>query len=285
MTFRMAALFGPILFTPVSAMACELAPGERPEALSAYVTLAETCLEDPPTGAVYDDEGETYLFERVNAVRAQAGLAPLAWREEMRAPARFHSLDQAWNGTFGHAGSAGRSPSDRLSALDRSLIRSSASENVAMASGVYDPDTVVDMLQNGLFASDGHRANMLDPDATHMAAGVVRLGDTIVVTQVFARLEGRFHEPLAAHITPQALAEASFALSGGWQATGTWLAPPGEEAAAPVPADSVEGPGAFFLRVRGEQRMERGYRFIYLPGPDIELSGETAPEPALRRLP
>lgn len=282
---RLAVLAGLLFFMPVSALACELAPGERPEALRAYIEVAQTCLETPPAGAAFDHESETYLFERVNAARIEAGLSPLAWREEMRAPARFHSLDQAWNGTFGHAGSAGRSPAERLSALDRSLIRSSASENVAMASGDHDPETVVDMLQNGLFASDGHRANMLDPQATHMAAGVVRVGDLVVVTQVFARLEGRFAEPLPARVTPQTLAAAGFELSGMWEPAGTWLARPEDEASSPVPAASIDASGAFLLKVRGEQRMERGYRFIYLPGPDIELVAGPDREPGLRRLP
>lgn len=280
----MGLLLAAACVAPPLAAACEMSPSARPESVSAYYELAELCIAVPPTQVSFDAQGEAFMLERVNAVRIDAGLPPLAWRDELRLPARFHSLDQAWNGTFGHDGAAGRTVSQRISALDRSLIRSTASENVAMVSGPFDPAIVVDMLQNGLFNSDGHRANMLNPDVTHMAVGLVRIRDRIVATQVFVRREGSFATPVPARVSGQILSGLDFDLTG-WQSAGTWLAEPGNDEAPPIPSGDVQGPGDFLLRVRGELRLENGYRFIYLPGPDIELVADDARLPTLRRSP
>ncbi len=254
-----------------AALACDMAPAERPSSVSGYVALASSCLADLPSPARVDLSAEEAFAAKINAAREAAGLAPLTVRTQLLPAARFHSLDQIWNGTFGHDGAAGRVPGERIAALDRTLLRSFSAENVAQASGDYNPDDVPHMLHNGLMNSPGHRKNILSPHATHMAIGVVRLRDAWVVTQVFVALEGQLDSPAPSAMDRAAQLDIGATLLD-WTLHGLDSAPVEETATfsncqAHCPETHVAQ-----LRAQGRRPLDngRGYRSIFLGGPSFD---------------
>lgn len=198
------------------AFACDMQATARSESLIAFAENGRDCLEFPPQGASFDAELEAKFLTALNRDRQSLGLDPLALREEMRPAARFHSLDMSVNRFFSHNSLSGRDHGDRLAAFDRTLLSNASSENLAQmgpvvcvnqdeievsCDGLVDlqepkSEDIVRELHAKLMDSEGHRRNMLDPDATHMAVGVVRAGTGVYVAQVFADMVGELSEPL-----------------------------------------------------------------------------------------
>ena len=137
----------------------------------------------------------------------------------------------AWTGTFGHEGAGGRSPFDRIAALDRSLVSSSARENVSRVGGDIDPAEVVDWIHDGLMQSPGHRDNILASDVSHLAVGVVALGDRFVTTQVFVGQVASLDPPLSVRLVDPGGVLASVSLPDAWTFVGYAVAYPGGEMA------------------------------------------------------
>jgi len=254
-----------------AALACNLAPAERPSSVSGYVELASSCLDNLPSPARVDPSAEEEFAAKINAARGAAGLAPLTVRTELLPAARFHSLDQIWNGTFGHDGAAGRIPGERIAALDRTLLRSFSAENVAQASGDYNPEFVPRILHNGLMNSPGHRTNILSPHATHMAVGVVRLRDAWVVTQLFVAREGQLESPAPTAMDRVGQAEIGATLLD-WTLHGLDSAPVEETATFSNCQADCPVPNIAQLRAEGRRPLEngRGYRSIFLGGPSFD---------------
>ncbi|MEL6956828.1 MAG: CAP domain-containing protein [Pseudomonadota bacterium] len=266
-----AALAAPVSF------ACDLFPTDRAATVSGYVALATSCLATPPSPAVFDADAEQEFAKKINAARAEQGLAPLDLRAQLVPAARFHSLDQIWNGTYGHDGAAGRSAGDRISALDRTLIRSFSAENVAWASGDYDPAAVPGLLHRGLMDSPGHRRNILSEDTTHMAVGVAKVRDGWAVTQLFVRVEGEMATPVALKGQTRSDLGLDAALSD-WSLHDIEPFPSPEQ----IRADCDGGcPRTHVtpLSVEGRQYMPdgRSYRAVKLTGPSWDV---IAPDPA-----
>lgn len=263
-------LFACIALAP-AALACNMAPAERPSTVSGYMALASSCLGNLPSPARVDPSAEEEFAANINAAREAAGLAPLAARTELLPAARFHSLDQIWNGTFGHDGAAGRVPGERIAALDRSLLRSFSAENVAQASGDYNPDFVPGILHKGLMNSPGHRKNILSPHATHMAIGVVRLRDAWVVTQVFVALEGQLESPAPTAMDRVGQLDIRATLLD-WTLHGLDSAPVEETATFLNCPSDCPGTHVAQLRAEGRRPLEngRGYRSIFLDGPSFD---------------
>lgn len=179
------------------ALACDLRTMGRPAEVARYAERADACLISPPEGFVFDTELEAGFLELVNEARREEGLPPLEARPALRAAARFHSLDMAYNVFFGHQGPDGRDSDDRIAALDRTALADFSAENVATvskSSGRMDPDFALKRLHRNLMDSPGHRENILHPKATHVAFGVVRTKGGVWVTQVFLRLSGTLPE-------------------------------------------------------------------------------------------
>ena len=188
----------------------------RSDHLPAYVENAEICLTEPPVQFRFDPLMEELFFNRINAERAEEGLARLKIRASLQPAARFHSLDLGANQFFDHNGPDGRTSGDRVAAFDRTLLAQKTGENIAQfgPARCYDetnqevscliapgfkvpkPAFVVDDLHVKLMASEGHRANILSPDFTHVAIGVVREETGFYVTQVFAQPQGELQTPL-----------------------------------------------------------------------------------------
>ncbi|MCH5185882.1 MAG: hypothetical protein J1F64_07135 [Oscillospiraceae bacterium] len=107
---------------------------------------------------------EVEVFNEVNRLRAENGLAPLTWSNSLAAVARAHSYDMAAGGYFSHTSLDGRSSSDRIENAGISYRR--MAENIA--AGQSTAAGAVDSWMN----SEGHRANILDPELTHLGVGL-----------------------------------------------------------------------------------------------------------------
>ncbi|GAB5458028.1 MAG: hypothetical protein Hens3KO_10580 [Henriciella sp.] len=188
----------------------------RAVSVADYVEQGRICLTSPPQGFRFDPALELAFIDKVNQERMSRNLEPLQIRTEMRPAARFHSLDMGINDFFGHESPDGRSHPARITAFDRTLIAAYTAENVAMEERVCEDRTgrvvickgaqkvrsisTLDHIHNNLMNSPGHRANILSADATHIALGIARVGDSVYVTQLFADPAGLLDAPLPLRI-------------------------------------------------------------------------------------
>ena len=134
------------------------------------------------TDALDDGAAERLIVTLVNEERQRIGLAALELEPALTEIARRHSRDMAANGFVGHVGSDGGTLRQRLAAEDYRYLRSA--ENVSRSPSITEAHA-------GLMRSPGHRANILDPDVTHLGVGVVSVNASpdrreLHVTQLFA---------------------------------------------------------------------------------------------------
>lgn len=123
------------------------------------------------------DAIEVKVVELTNAERAKYGLSPLEIDNRLMAAAREKSEDMKKNQYFSHTSPTFGSPFDRLKALGISY--QSAGENIAK--GQKTAEEVVEAWMN----SEGHRANILDSNFTHIGVGYVKDGS--IWTQQFIK--------------------------------------------------------------------------------------------------
>lgn len=155
------------------------------------VTPPMTVAAAAPPGAGKDEAftttgaAEQSVWKLLNADRAHAHLPPLAWDGELAAVARGHSADMQAHGFFGHVSPTTGSAADctRKAGVDAMLIL----ENVARAFSAGEAE-------RGLMNSPGHRANILNREATRVGVGVVfdPSAREILVTQLFSRPPEKF---------------------------------------------------------------------------------------------
>ena len=107
---------------------------------------------------------EAQALRRINALRAAAGVAPLATDARLRAAAQGQACDNAARNTASHRGSDGATLMQRLKREGYAASR--AAENVGLGYGNDAAQAVA-----GWQASPGHRANLLDPRLTQMGLG------------------------------------------------------------------------------------------------------------------
>lgn len=129
-------------------------------------------------------EFERRVLEETNRERAQHGLAPLTGNSSLANVARAHSQDMATNNFFGHIGSDGSSPFDRVTRAGFST-QCHSTENVLLSQFGFPgsplvlthdtrnriqatPERAVETWMN----SPGHRANILNPNMRHIGVGV-----------------------------------------------------------------------------------------------------------------
>jgi len=262
-----------LLLAALPALACDLGLHDRPADVAGYHARASACLNAPPESFGFDSQLESGFLARVNAERAQAGLAPLTLRADLRPAARFHSLDMAVNSFFGHVGPDGRAADDRIAALDRTALADFSAENVATvskSSGRMDPDFALDRLHANLMNSPGHRANILHPKATHVAFGVVRTRGGVWVTQLFLSLAGTLPEAAPLRLAPNSRLRAPGGLEG-WTFVRFDLV---TDDGATVPAiRPPEGPGEARLAAYATQPGEDKLSFYWIRflGPAVTL--------------
>ncbi len=124
---------------------------------------------------------EAALLTLTNEARAENGVGVLAPDERLAQAARHHAEEMARLGYFSHT-----SPVAANATLSRRVARSGSfigtlGENLAL---VGDTDTA-QVTTTGWLESPGHRANLLDPQFTHVGFGSAQLPDgRVVVAQV-----------------------------------------------------------------------------------------------------
>lgn len=109
------------------------------------------------------NEYEQKVVELVNDLRAGFGLEILKADNELGKIARLKSEDMMANNYFDHVSPTYGNPGQMLNQFQVSY--KAAGENIAM--GMSTPEEVV----SAWMQSDGHRANILDPDFTHIGVG------------------------------------------------------------------------------------------------------------------
>jgi uncharacterized protein YkwD len=106
---------------------------------------------------------EAQVIALVNAVRLDAGCAPLVHDEGLAKVARAHSADMRDRDFFDHENLAGLDPFERAEAAGLTNARA---ENIAY--GQSDPAAVMD----DWMESKGHRANILNCELRTLGVGV-----------------------------------------------------------------------------------------------------------------
>ena len=109
---------------------------------------------------------EREVFDLTNEIRAEHGLQPLIWNDSLARAARDHARDMRDNDMRGHVGSDGSTVRERV---ERAGITNAGGWSENMAYGQRTPRAVVDAWMN----SEGHRANILRAESTHLGVGFV----------------------------------------------------------------------------------------------------------------
>ncbi|SFK41570.1 uncharacterized protein, YkwD family [Halobacillus dabanensis] len=111
------------------------------------------------------EEFEQEVVALVNKEREERGLEPLQTHNRLSALANVKSQDMADNSYFSHTSPTYGSPFDMMDEFD--FRYRTAGENIA--AGQRTPEQVVD----GWMNSEGHRANILHEDFTHIGVGYI----------------------------------------------------------------------------------------------------------------
>jgi uncharacterized protein YkwD len=114
-----------------------------------------------------DPVAERQMFDLVNEERTAVGLRALTWEDRLLPVARQHSEEMFRLKYFSHQSPVKGSPFDRVKAAG--ITYSRAGENLAYAQSVS-------VAHRGLMQSEGHRENILTPEFTRMAVGVISAG-------------------------------------------------------------------------------------------------------------
>lgn len=119
------------------------------------------------------------VLQLVNQERTARGLTELQYSDELEVPAMQHACEMITNHFFAHDNpTTGSSPGDRVALSEFDAV--TWGENIACGQATAEE------VMTGWMNSDGHRANILNPDFTHLGVGV-RTGGTCLIywVQVF----------------------------------------------------------------------------------------------------
>lgn len=166
--------------TPVATMpvaATPVATTPTPPALPGGIT--RQAVPDGVTPAPYDPAALAgFMLDLINADRAAAGLAPVAWDDTAAAAAAAHAADMVAGDYFSHWNLAGLGPDHRYSAAggDHAVMENLYAFSYTYADGraapIEDWPELIRNAQLGLMESPGHRANILDPPHSHVGIGL-----------------------------------------------------------------------------------------------------------------
>jgi uncharacterized protein YkwD len=140
----------------------------------------------PPPGVKYLEKLEELVFDLTNEIRRAKGLASLNQDNELRNVARAYSTDMLVRRFFDHTNPDGVSFHDRILNNYHHWLRFTG-ENIWGAFG-YDSSKTQKLAKeivDDWMSSPTHRANLLDPDFTHLGVGVSARNGTIRATQEF----------------------------------------------------------------------------------------------------
>jgi uncharacterized protein YkwD len=142
------------------------------------------------SGIKHPKELERQIFKLTNEARRKNGLPALDPDAALAGAARLHSDDMLQRDFFNHNSPDGKGLQDRLldaPAVARTIAR--AGENIYGGSGQdwTDAKTMARVIVDGWMTSPGHRANILNPDYTHLGVGVSVREREIRATQNFSQ--------------------------------------------------------------------------------------------------
>ncbi|MBU0581486.1 MAG: CAP domain-containing protein [Candidatus Margulisbacteria bacterium] len=144
-----------------------------PEVLSLFSVYVNTTPPLIPVKKIYKDkknynsafEAEKLIFDLVNTARIKAKLNPLILSPQASDAARYHSEDMVAQKYFAHISPYnGQEFTQRLQE-NTDFAVTSIGENIAM-------DETLNNAHQSLMNSPAHRANILNPDFTHLGVGV-----------------------------------------------------------------------------------------------------------------
>jgi uncharacterized protein YkwD len=128
------------------------------------------------TGAP-DPADETMMLALLNHERTSRGIKPLVMNQASRSLARSYSAEMFADGYFSHIDPAGQNPFDRMKAAG--ITYTAAGENLALA-------PTLDLAEQGLMKSPGHRANILNPAFHSVGIGIIDGGSYgLMITEDF----------------------------------------------------------------------------------------------------
>lgn len=145
------------------------APRSLPSGMSAPVSIEPVA------------EKEFEIIDAMNGARLELGLQPLLRYTELDEVALARARHLVGNGYFDHYAPDGTSAFSELAV--RGLLYRLAGENLARNN--YPPNQTVAAAFEGLMASPGHRANILEPMFGAVGVAVVRDGNVWVYVTVF----------------------------------------------------------------------------------------------------
>jgi uncharacterized protein YkwD len=118
-----------------------------------------------------------------NRERRTRGIAPLGPSAPLARAARLHARSMARLGFFDHTDPQGRGVDERVAIFDRARRFTYIGENIAAGQG--SPASAC----SSWMGSAGHRANILNPEYTHVGGGFARGGPySRYYVQVFGAL-------------------------------------------------------------------------------------------------
>lgn len=116
-----------------------------------------------PTASAKLTAAEQEMLTLINQARSQNNVAPLQADTELANVARLKAQDMIDNNYFSHYSPKYGSPFDMMKSFGISYVQ--AGENIAGNQNVQ-------AAHNALMNSPGHRANILNPDFTHIGIGI-----------------------------------------------------------------------------------------------------------------
>jgi len=164
--------------------------------------IEESEQESRRTRQEFLKEIELLILEYTNQERTSRGLNELRWDDDLSKIARKHSQDMAENDYFSHTNLDGDGPSERAKKqgydtykeLGGGWYTDGIGENIGMmptgnveGKGYVsnDPDSIAKAQVESWMDSQGHRANILDPDYDKLGVGVSYDGLYYISTQDF----------------------------------------------------------------------------------------------------
>lgn len=122
-------------------------------------------------------EGEAQMLELTNRERTSRGLPALTLHIQAREVARAYSARMLAQGYFSHLDPDGHNPFDRMKAAG--IKFNAAGENLALA-------PTIQLAEQGLMNSPGHKANILSPAYHQVGIGVIDAGPYgLMITEDF----------------------------------------------------------------------------------------------------
>ncbi len=158
----------------------------KPQSKNTYVeqttkaTQASILTLEPMPESYEPTEFERLFFDKINYERTSRGLKPFIWNDNLHALTgiRANEIVSKWS----HERPNGKMP---ISLLDeRNVSYTKFGENIA--AGTPMEEQYIDSLVEALMKSEGHRANILNPDYKYSAIGAKTDANGIVyVAQLF----------------------------------------------------------------------------------------------------